>query len=124
MERNVNNQQEIFYTTYEIVFNRELLLSRRPCEPATGQQMEMKVKHRLPGTAAVIDDHPIPVLFKTLLGSYRPRYKEQMADEFSIRDRDAVNICDMFFGDDERMHWRLGVNVFKCYRISVLMDNF
>jgi len=123
MEMSVNNEQEMFLTIYEIVFNKELLLSWRPCEPAAGQEMEMKVKHRLPGAAAVINDHPIPVLFKPLLSSYRPRHKEQMADEFAIRDRYAVNICDMFFGDYERMHRRLGVNVFKCYRIIVLMDN-
>ena len=57
----------MFCTTHETVFNMELLSSWRPCKPAAGQEMKMKVKHRLTGTAAVIDDHPVPVLFKTLL---------------------------------------------------------
>jgi len=112
----------MFCTTYEIVFNNELLLSWGPCEPAAGQEMKMKVKHRLPGTVAVIDDHPVPVLFKPLPGRYGSGNKEQMADELTICDSDAVNIRDMFFGDDERMDRRLGVYVFKCYGIIILMD--
>ncbi len=105
----MNNRQEPFCTTYEIVFNKELLLSWRPCEPATGEEMEMKVKDRLPSALTVIDDHPVPALFKSSSGRYGSSNKEQMADELAICDGDAVNICDMFFGDDERMDWRLGV---------------
>ncbi len=122
MERSVNNRQELFCTTYKIAINKELLLSRRPCEPAAGQEMEMNVKHRLPGTATVIDDHPVPALFKPLPGRYGSGDKKHVADELTICHCDTVNICDMLLGDDERMDWRLRVYVFKCYGIIILMD--
>lgn len=86
--------------------------------------MEMKMEYRLSGAAAVINDHPVPALFKLFLGRYGSGNKEQMADKLAICNGDAVDICNMFFGDDERMDRRLRVDIFKYDSIIVLMDDF
>ncbi len=88
----MNNWQTTFYTTCKIVFHKEVLLSRRPGEPAAGQKMEMEVEHRLSCAATVVDDHTVPALFEPFLRRYGPGNKEQMADKFAIRNGDAMNI--------------------------------
>jgi len=75
--------------------------------------MQMDVKYGLPGVPAIVDHHSVPVLFQTFLRCEGPRYEEQMTNDLSVWDRDAVDISDMFLGNDERMDWRFRINVVK-----------
>ena len=81
------------------------------------------MENRLAGIMTVINDHPVATLIKPFLGRNGLGNKEQVSDDFTVRDNDTVNICDMFFRHNERMDRRLGVEILKCDRVFVLVDD-
>lgn len=85
--------------------------------------MKMNMEHGLSGAFAVIDDHPVSVPVEAVLGRYRFGDKEQVADKFAICGSHTMNIGDMFFGNKEEMDRRLGIEVFKCDCLLVLVDD-
>ncbi len=103
--------------------NVSSLSARRPGEPAAGQQVKMNMENRLAGIMAVIDDHPVAALIKPLFGSYGFGNKEQVPDDFTVRDDETVDVSDMFFRHNEHMDRRLGIDVLKGDRELVLVDD-
>ncbi len=85
--------------------------------------MKMNMENGLAGIMAVIDDHPVSALIKTLFGSDGLGNKEQMPDELTVRDSETVNVCDVFFRHNERMDRRLGIEILKGDRKLVLVDD-
>lgn len=81
------------------------------------------MENSLAGTMTVVDDHPVTVLIQSLFGSYRLGNKEQMTDEFTVRDNETMNVCNMFFRHDERMDRRLRINIHKGHRLLVLVND-
>ena len=80
------------------------------------------MENRLSGVKAVIDDHPVTALIKTLFGSDGLGNKEQVPDELTVRDNKTVNVGNMFFRHDERMDRRLGIDVLKSDRMLIFVD--
>ena len=72
-----------------------------PGEPSSGKKVKMKVKDGLSRTATIIDDHPITVPVKSLLGSDGFSYKEQMSDQFPVSDGNRMDVSDMLFRDNQ-----------------------
>jgi len=97
--------------------------ARGPCEFSAGQQMEVNMENGLTCVMAIIDDHTITVFIKPLLGSNGPGNEEQVPDDFTVRNANAMNICDMFFGHDERMDRRLGIEILKSDRVFIFVNN-
>ncbi len=84
----------------------------------------MKMENGLARAPAVIDDHPVAVCIKTFVFSDFSCSKEKMADQFSIGFGHAVNIRDMFFGDNESVYRSLGVYVFESGNRIVFINDF
>ncbi len=80
------------------------------------------MENRLSGVRPVIDDHPVTAFIKTPLGSDGLGNKEQVPDELTVRDNNAVNVGNMFFRHDERMDRRLGIDILKSDRILIFVD--
>lgn len=85
--------------------------------------MKMNMENGLAGIVTVIDDHPVATLIKPFLGRNGLGNKEQVSDDFPVRDNETMNICDMFFRHNERMDRRLGVEILKSDRVFVLVDD-
>lgn len=85
--------------------------------------MEMDVEHGLSCIKAVVDDHPITVFIETFLRSNGLGNKEEVADEFTVRNGDAVDVSDMFFWHNERVNRSLGIEVLKGDCVLVLVEN-
>jgi len=81
------------------------------------------MENRLPGVLAVINDHPVAALLKALLGSDAFGDKKQMPDQLPLGYRDAVNVGDMFFRNDERMDRGLRIDDFKSDGVIVLVND-
>ena len=77
------------------------------------QDVEMNMKYGLPGAGAVIDDHPVSLRVQPLVLSDLFCGQEEVADKVSVGFGHAVNIGNMFFGNDERVDRRLRVNVLE-----------
>lgn len=86
--------------------------------------MKMNVEHGLSGVFAVINDHPVSVSVEMILRGNGFGDKEQMADKLPVRRDDRMNVGDMFFGHNENMGGRLGIEVLKRDRKRVFMDDF
>ena len=113
-------------TDYQKTIHRHLWVSdstRGPAEFAAGEQMKMNMEHGLSDAFAVINNHPVSVPVETVLSGDSSGDMEQVADKFPIRSSDTMNVGDMFFGNNEEMKWRLGVEVFKCDRPVVLVND-
>lgn len=91
----------------------DLLLSGRPRKSASRKNMKMEMEHRLAGSSSVIDNHSIAFCIEAFVFCNFSCGEEEMADEFPISLGHAVNIDNMFFGNHECMHRRLGVYILK-----------
>jgi hypothetical protein len=76
--------------------------------------MQMNMKYRLTCILPVVNDHSITALIQSLLRCYRTGNEEQMTDDLSVGNRNAVNIGNMFLWDDQGMHGRFRIDVFEC----------
>lgn len=83
----------------------------------------MKMEHGLARAPAVIDDHPVAVCIKTFVFCDFSCSKEKMTDQLSIGFGHAVNIGNMFFGHNERVHRSLGIYVFESSNRIVLIND-
>ena len=81
------------------------------------------MENGLTSIMAIIDDHPVTALVKTLLGGDGLGNEEQVPDELTVRNSDRVNVCDMFFRHNERMNRRLRVEVLKGNRELILVHD-
>ncbi len=104
--------------------HKDLWLSGRPREPASRKNVEMKMKHRLAGALPVIDYHPVALSIESFVLSNFSRGEEQMPDEFPIRFGHAVDVGNMLFGNDERVHRRLGIDILERGNGIILVDDF
>jgi len=86
--------------------------------------MEMNVKYGLPGAGAVIDDHPVSLRVQPLVLGYFFCGQEEMADKVSVGFRHAVNIGNMFFGNDECVDGRLRIHVLKGGHEIIFVNDF
>lgn len=84
--------------------------------------MEMDVEHGLSSIKAVVDDHPITALIETLLRSYGLGNKEEVANEFTVCNGDAVDVSDMFFWHNKRVNRRLGIEVLEGDCVLILVE--
>jgi hypothetical protein len=100
------------------------LLSRRPREDPTGEQMQMDMKNGLTGVPAIVDDHAIAGLIKAFLLRKCLRHKEQVSNQLPVILPDAVNIGEVFFRHDEDMDRRLRIEVLEGNSKLILVDHF
>lgn len=81
------------------------------------------MKDGLSGVESVVNDHPISLRIETSIRGKFLCNQEEVSDEIFIRIRHAVNVGNVFFGDDKGMDRRLGIDVLKGNRFCVLMDD-
>ena len=82
------------------------------------------MKHGLAGAGAVIDDHSVSLPVEPFIIRYFFCRQEEMSDEFPVCIVHAVNIGNVFFGNDEQVDGRLRVHVFKSGDRIVLVHDF
>ncbi len=104
--------------------NRQVLLTWRPGESTAGKDVEVQMKHGLAGAGAVIDDHSVSLPVEPFIIRYFFCRQEEMSDEFPVCIVHAVNIGNVFFGNDEQVDRRLWVHVFKSGDRVVLVHDF
>ena len=78
---------------------------------SSAQNVEMKVKHGLATMYTGIDDETIPGIGDSLQFRNVVAGQHQMSEQPDIRILHFGNRRHMFSGDDERMSWRLRINV-------------
>ena len=81
------------------------------------------MEHRLAGPPSVIDDHTVAVRIEAFFFRDFSCSKEKMSDQLSIGLGHAVNIGDMFFGDNKRVYRCLGVYVFESSNRIILVHD-
>jgi len=113
-----------FCTAYHSTVHRKLLLSWRPGKPATGQDMEVYMKHGLASPGAIIDDQAIALRIEAFFIGDLLRSKEQLANEHPVSLSHAVNLGNVPLGDNQRVHGRLRVDVLECDDRFILKHNF
>lgn len=99
-----------------------LRLSGWPAQPASTQQMHVKVEHRLPGPGPRVDHQPIAFCDIFLL-CHPTSYNEQLAEQIHVSGRDLVHAFDMLVGNKKHMGRRLGVAIVEGGYVLVLVDD-
>jgi hypothetical protein len=85
--------------------------------------MEMNVKYRLSSVTAVIDDHAVSAGIKFLFCGNGFGNKKKAAYQFTILGADAVNVGDMFFGNNQEVNGRLRIQVLERDDMLVIVND-
>lgn len=88
------------------------------------QDMEMEMKYGLSCACAVINDHPVSLRVQALVPRDFFSGQKEMADKVFVGFGHAVDIGNMFFGNDERVDRRLRVHVLEGGHEIVFVNDF
>ena len=91
---------------------------------ATGQEVKVDVEHGLAGPRPVVDYHAVAFRVKALVFRYFSRGEKKVPDELSVILRHAVDVGNMFFGDDQGVDGSLRVHVLESGHEAVLVHDF
>ncbi len=83
----------------------------------------MDVKDRLSGGSPIIEDQTIP-FGQTKLRGELCSGAQHFADKLFIVGLNEGRADEMFFGDDQKMDWRLGVDIMEGEAMIVFIDRF
>jgi hypothetical protein len=86
--------------------------------------MEVNMKNGLPGSRPIIHDQSVSIRVEFVPFRNGPRSIEKVPDELTVRRSHALNIRDMFFGNDEDVGRGLRVEVFEREAQLILMNDF
>jgi len=88
------------------------LSARRPGHLATAEHMKVKMKNRLPGPAAGVDDRPVSAIFgESVVVSYARRNPEQVAKQRLVLLRRVIERFHVISGNHQHMRGRLRIDV-------------
>jgi hypothetical protein len=87
----------------------------------SAKYMDVQMIHLLPAHSAIVDDDP-EAIGATLLAGQLPRHCEHFAQNLLMAHIRIVEIFDMYFRDDQKMHWRRRVDVVKGENLVVFVN--
>jgi hypothetical protein len=80
-------------------------------EDSPAHDVEVQVKHRLPGLGSVIDHHPVAPRFDAALAGELRRDRQQVAEELFLLWRKILQRDEMLPGNHQQVDGGLRVNV-------------
>src|SRR5205823_5223552 len=86
-----------------------MLLSRRPAQLASAEQVQMQVEHRLPGVSAYVVNRAIPA-FEATLARQLGGDEVRVADDAGIFVVGFLKARNVFLRDDEDVRRRAGID--------------
>jgi hypothetical protein len=99
------------------------VLTRRPTEAASAEEMDMKVEHRLTCVGADVDYGPVATLQTSLTGNLGGG-EVAVADDLRITGLGFFETGEVALGDDQHVGRSLRVNVLKGNDLVVLIYLF
>jgi len=85
--------------------------------------MQMNMENRLTSVPSVVDHHSITALIKPFLCCDGLCYEKEMANDLPVRNCYPMNISNMFFGNDQHVNRRLGIQILERQGMLVLVDD-
>src|SRR5512146_116894 len=98
-----------------------LTLARGPAQVTPAQQVQVKVKDRLAGAGADVEDGAVAILDMPVVRQ-AGGYQVAVADDLGVFGRGFLQADDVLFGDDEQVRGRLRANVFEGQDAIVFVD--
>ena len=90
---------------------------------ASAEYVAVQVRHGFAAVRAVVDDEPVAAFFQADDIRDLGGLEQQMAEQFPVAGGCLSHARDHFFGDDQNVRWRLGIDVVEGEHGIVFIDN-
>ena len=84
----------------------------------------MNVEHRLPGAHSAVEDQTKARHFKIVFFGQEFGDSEHRPHQILVRFLDFHEGAHMFFGNDQKMDWRLGIDILDGDEMIILVNDF